>query len=339
MNLKSLLIGSAAAVVITSGAQAADAVVYAEPEPMEYVRICDVYGAGFFYIPGTETCLKIGGYFRFDVGFAISEPSGYASLARFAPNFDVRSETEWGTLRGYAELELDWASSGGGTETNLLYGFIELTTANGALRIGKGENPYSRYLGFAGLNVIDTEFYPYLASNEISYTFTASNGFSAIIAVLDNPDDDSWGTNVEGGFQFSQGWGSVGLIAGYDGVYETWGLQGAVVGNFGETFSAKIGAYYSDSLDGYYATPTPYGDVVDWSVYGSVSAQFSEKASAALTVQWFNEGVFTNDTWMVQGEVAYTPVENFKIVPSIRYATTDGADDIWAGVVRFQRDF
>src|SRR5690606_23254350 len=68
MNIKSLLIGSAAAFVAVSGAQAADAVVVAEPEPAEYVRICDVYGAGYFYIPGTETCLRVGGYVRFDVG-------------------------------------------------------------------------------------------------------------------------------------------------------------------------------------------------------------------------------------------------------------------------------
>ncbi|RWP68253.1 porin, partial [Mesorhizobium sp.] len=68
MNIKSLLLGSAAALVAVSGARAADAVVVAEPEPAEYVRICDVYGAGYFYIPGTETCLRIGGYVRYDIG-------------------------------------------------------------------------------------------------------------------------------------------------------------------------------------------------------------------------------------------------------------------------------
>ncbi|RUX50668.1 porin, partial [Mesorhizobium sp. M7A.F.Ca.US.014.04.1.1] len=68
MNIKSLLFGSAAALIAVSGAHAADAVVVAEPEPAEYVKICDVYGAGYFYIPGTETCLRIGGYFRYDVG-------------------------------------------------------------------------------------------------------------------------------------------------------------------------------------------------------------------------------------------------------------------------------
>src|SRR5262245_46981448 len=68
MNIKSLLLGSAAALIAVSGARAADAVVVAEPEPAEYVRICDVYGAGYFYIPGTETCLRIGGYVRYDIG-------------------------------------------------------------------------------------------------------------------------------------------------------------------------------------------------------------------------------------------------------------------------------
>ena len=64
MNIKSLLLGSAAALAAVSGAHAADAIVAAEPEPLEYVRICDAYGAGYFYIPGTETCLKIGGKVR-----------------------------------------------------------------------------------------------------------------------------------------------------------------------------------------------------------------------------------------------------------------------------------
>src|SRR5689334_24898360 len=68
MNIKSLLLGSAAALIAVSGARAADAVVVAEPEPAEYVKICDVYGAGYFYIPGPETCLRIGGYVRYDTG-------------------------------------------------------------------------------------------------------------------------------------------------------------------------------------------------------------------------------------------------------------------------------
>ena len=63
MNIKSLLLGSAAAMVAVSGAQAADAIVV-EPEPVEYVRVCDAYGSGFFYIPGTETCIRFSGFIR-----------------------------------------------------------------------------------------------------------------------------------------------------------------------------------------------------------------------------------------------------------------------------------
>ncbi|MEP9390083.1 porin [Mesorhizobium sp. KR9-304] len=133
MNIKSLLLGSAAALVAVSGARAADAVVIAEPEPMEYVRICDTYGVGFYYIPGTETCLKVSGYLRYDVG--VGDTNGlnnvidksdfydavinddfddldtndtYFKRARFALRVDARSETELGTLRVYAQVNFNY---------------------------------------------------------------------------------------------------------------------------------------------------------------------------------------------------------------------------------------
>lgn len=30
----------------------------ASAQPVEYVRVCDTFGAGFYYIPGTETCIR-----------------------------------------------------------------------------------------------------------------------------------------------------------------------------------------------------------------------------------------------------------------------------------------
>ena len=58
--VKSLLLGSAAGLVAISGTQAADLPVKAKP--VQYVKICSLYGEGFYYIPGTDICLKIGGY-------------------------------------------------------------------------------------------------------------------------------------------------------------------------------------------------------------------------------------------------------------------------------------
>src|SRR5919202_2680306 len=63
--VKSLLLGSAAGLCAVVGAQAADLPVK-KAAPVEYVRICTAYGAGFFYIPGTDTCLRVGGRARFE---------------------------------------------------------------------------------------------------------------------------------------------------------------------------------------------------------------------------------------------------------------------------------
>ena len=62
--VKSAFLASAAGLVAMSGAQAADLPVKAKP--VEYVKVCSLYGPGFFYIPGTDTCLKVGGYLRAD---------------------------------------------------------------------------------------------------------------------------------------------------------------------------------------------------------------------------------------------------------------------------------
>ncbi|RWB01682.1 porin [Mesorhizobium sp.] len=125
MNIKSLLLGSAAALVAVSGARAADAVVVAEPEPAEYVRICDVYGAGYFYIPGTETCLRIGGYVRYDIGvgdvgsfdgaenFDVEDgdiQDTYYKQARFNLKTWTGQETELGTLKTYTETRFNFGN-------------------------------------------------------------------------------------------------------------------------------------------------------------------------------------------------------------------------------------
>ena len=65
--VKSLLLVSAAGLVAVSGAQAADLPVKAKP--VEYVKVCSLYGAGFYYIPGTDICMKVGGYFRAEYAY------------------------------------------------------------------------------------------------------------------------------------------------------------------------------------------------------------------------------------------------------------------------------
>jgi hypothetical protein len=110
MNIKSLLLGSAAALAVVSGAQAADAIVAAEPEPVEYVRVCDAYGTGYFYIPGTETCLKIEGLVRFQVDFDFGDEDGtedWSALTRGQVQFTAKSDTEYGPLTGVIVMQFN----------------------------------------------------------------------------------------------------------------------------------------------------------------------------------------------------------------------------------------
>src|ERR1700738_2451926 len=65
--IKSLILGSTAGLIAIGGAQAADLPVKAKA--VEYVKVCSLYGAGFWYIPGTDTCIRIGGAIRIDTSF------------------------------------------------------------------------------------------------------------------------------------------------------------------------------------------------------------------------------------------------------------------------------
>src|SRR6478672_11940518 len=76
--IRSLLLGSAAGLLTVAGAQAAD-LPTRKAAPLNYVRICDAYGSGFFYIPGTETCLKVGGLALFDTRVFFNTPYSIAA--------------------------------------------------------------------------------------------------------------------------------------------------------------------------------------------------------------------------------------------------------------------
>ena len=127
--VKSLILGSAAGLLAMSGAQAADLPVKAKA--VEYVRICSLYGAGFFYIPGTDTCIKIGGYLRVDTTFngsiydqpAWSGDLGqhnryadyFAARSRMALTVDTRTATEYGVVRTFGQADFQFTTLGNNT--------------------------------------------------------------------------------------------------------------------------------------------------------------------------------------------------------------------------------
>jgi len=129
--VKSLLLGSAAGLVAIASAQAADLPVKAKP--VQYVKICSLYGAGFYYIPGTDICLKIGGWTRFEYGYGSNGSFAWGPFANNLNNrgtnnsvfrargyitADARSQTAYGTVRSYIAVGLSENDVGFNTAAN-----------------------------------------------------------------------------------------------------------------------------------------------------------------------------------------------------------------------------
>ncbi|MEK1888635.1 MAG: porin [Phyllobacterium sp.] len=335
MNIKSLLLGSAAALVAATGARAADAIVVAEPEPVEYVRVCDAYGAGFFYIPGTETCLKISGILRYDARAGDDlgtgkDPDTWRKLARAEARFDARSETELGTLRSFITARFNYKD--GVDEAVLPHGYIEL----GGFRIGVTDSRFDAWTGGAG-SVIEDGLVAYAGdkTNQASYTFTGGNGFSAIIDLEQGDDDhliDDYLPHIVAGAKFEQGWGAVSAVGGYDSVVEEFAGKVRLDVNFSETVSAFVmGGYDTDSdKDNYFAAWDG-----DWAVWGGASFKVSDQATINGAVSYEDAGKLA-----AVANVAYKLVPGFTITPEIEYVNFDnGNDDAFGGIVRFERNF
>src|SRR5579863_10387881 len=112
--VKNLLLGSAAGLVAVTAAQAADLPVKARP--VQYVKVCSLYGAGFYYMPGTDMCIKIGGWVRAEVTYGDNgnitwgpfnanlnqrTTTNFTMRARGYITADAREQTSYGVARGY----------------------------------------------------------------------------------------------------------------------------------------------------------------------------------------------------------------------------------------------
>jgi hypothetical protein len=220
--VKSLILGSAAGLVAMSGAQAADLPVKAKA--VEYVRICSLYGAGFFYIPGTDTCIKLGGYLRVDTTFNggvygspayngdIGQGNRYrdyfAARSRMALTVDTRTATEYGVVRTFAQGDFQFSTLGNNTfnpnslATNLGNNPQLLDTAGSGyvavemvfiqfagFTFGKSSSAYATpWNGYPGNNnsFLMGGHDTVTGVNNIQYTAQFGNGVSATIG-LDDP--------------------------------------------------------------------------------------------------------------------------------------------------------
>jgi hypothetical protein len=364
MNIKSLLLGSAAALVAVSGARAADAII-AEPEPVEYVRVCDVYGAGFFYIPGTETCLKIFGEVRYQIGTANNddgyhgfEDDTWNKLSRGRFGFDARSETEWGTLQGYIRINADRLATGASSVTTN-HAWLSL----GGLRMGWSDSAWvsapNQGAAAGGSHSDSGLSYAYHQTHFIQYNFTGGNGLFATVSLEDdNMAGDNYVPDVVGVVGVNQGWGAAWLKGGYDeeidgdlidddddGFGLMAGLHLNVPNMAGSSF--RLLGFYADSDNVYAAGNGEYGQGAEWSVLASYYHQFNPSFGASVGVQYFSDFYVDgtdestgDDGWQAELNLVWTPVENFVVRTEIVYSDLEiFPDESVSGFLRFSRFF
>jgi len=208
LSLKACSLAALTALFLTSTTALALTPPPPEPEPDTYMRVCDAYGEGYFYIPGTETCLRIGGFVRTEIqggDQVYARKRGdrhrdtYAWLSRGELKFYTATPTDYGTLRSFFALRSDWKAGGefgsanDNTGGSLRFAYIEL----GGLRVGLDETIFAHWTGYYGNVLNDDVLNPATTrTNVISYTWAADNGLSAILGVEQGNDESADGNNI-----------------------------------------------------------------------------------------------------------------------------------------------
>jgi hypothetical protein len=350
MNIKSLLLGSAAALAAVSGAQAADAIVAAEPEPMEYVRVCDAFGTGYFYIPGTETCLKIGGYVRFqvDVGQDVNavNDQDWDSFSRVQLDFTAKSDTELGTLTSVASVRFEanqdtvYTSNGSSGGNYINEAYIQL----GGFKVGRYYNPWDK--GINGESDWNSGTQN-TRMQSVGYFYTGS-AFTAGVQVDElsrvaglggqNVGIEAIVTTKFGGVAFD-------LLGAYDFSAENGAVRALISAPVGPGTLQALAVWSSGVGDANF--DNAYYNRGEWALAASYAFKVSDKLTITPggTYVWNSEvdadGEYTgDDAWRAGVTVDYTIVPGFTAKVTANYNDTSGAaEEFWDGFVRLDRTF
>ena len=256
-KIKRLILGSAAGLAAISGAQAADLPVKAKA--VEYVRICSLYGAGFFYIPGTDTCIKLGGYLRAETAFNSTNYNGaysgalgahnrlsnyYSMRARQNLTVDTRTATEYGVVRTFFDANFTWTSGNyagagtGGTVYSAAVGQVGNPSDGGIAGGSVGINyAFIQFAGFTmgrSVSAFDAPWVNYPSNNfdglvggsgstnginQFTYTAQFGNGVSATLSAQDQS------AIVQSGVMNLTGATAAGMLAGSNGLNNLGGTR------------------------------------------------------------------------------------------------------------------
>jgi hypothetical protein len=358
---KSTILGSAAALVAVTGASAADLAI-SKPAPAEYVRICSAEGKGFFYIPGTETCLRVSGQIRFRVNLN-SDPGHDRDADKFQfrtrarVQVDARQETEFGKLRAFIRLQGE-RRNGADRGVTIDQAFIQW----GGLVAGRTTSLFAADTIFDSAGFDDP-------ADLIGYQFTTDGGFYGGVSLEAQRDVGAIGRSmpdIAGRVGFEQDWGKVQLSAvavqnrfsrAADEAEFGFAVQGHGGFNIGGG-KLTVQALYASDASGYYdGLDFLGGDFGErWGLGAKYTANFNPNFEATLGVGYdhFDADGANNDFHIltIGANAFWKPLGNsdFLIGPEVVYRTSDeevfggglnngGEDSSLAGFFQILRNF
>ncbi|MEO9459281.1 MAG: porin [Lentilitoribacter sp.] len=309
MTIKSLLIGSAAAIVAASSAQAADAIVAADPEPVEYVQVCDTYGDGYFYIPGTETCLKFSGYVQFQTTIDDdADDAEHGVEARL--QIDAKNDSEIGTIASTIRLTNDGAHNPVPSAFNVDRAYMTIGDGN-YWTVGLAGNPWDFSI-VGEQNFLDSGSTRVL----VGYTMAFDGGSFSLYAIDDLAGDNSTPDFVAK-LDFTAG--DLGVVAAYAYAEDT-----------AQNSSVKVnlsymgfGAHAQWSEDG--AGAVDYLAAYEWVLGVGYGFDATDRLNIALAADYAMDmaGVSGTDDYAVSANFTYQVAEGLEAAARLTHINGD----------------
>jgi hypothetical protein len=343
MRFSSVLLGSAAALSVAGSAIAAD-LPSRKAAPVEYVRVCAQFGEGFFYIPGSDTCLKVSGRVRADYIYA--EPFERATNAttfrgRGYLALDSFSATDWGPVRATTRVFVT-KDTGSAYSTTLDWAYIQFA----GITAGRIATSFFEFAPFGGVSYLGGDGNgrgsDYGSINTLAYTVTAGK-LSATLALEDGTErrvglqnfNAAFGAastptfgghvmpDVVGRLDYTDTWGQLALSGA---IHQSRVGNGNVVGSVNLTPAATI-------LDTTYGFAVQAGVKINLPMLAVGDALFLQAAYAdgANSYTGWNQvsvGTLSPASW----DVVYDATGSAKTSQS--WSITGGLQHFWTPTVR-----
>jgi len=339
MKLSTLLLSSAA-LVVAGSAYAAD-LPAKKGAPAKAATGCPAFGAGFFQIPGGDTCIKFGGYVRAQYGArsATNSTNKLSSAAQLT--VDAASNSEIGAVKSSFGLAnsgsgLEWAHlSAGGITAGLKYSETDFDQGTISQQIGGSYTVnsllYTAALGSSSLTVGiednaqgNTTYNTYRPDVVASLSTSAGPAALSLAAASTAPRSGNSETGTEGqGYavtalaKVSAGPATIALYGGY-----AYGASRTVANSAVSDFD---GTNYSKASAVGVKASVPVGN-------GKVNLLAGQEVTRAAG------GTSDTTTTRYAAQYAITVAKGLTVTPELA-SSNNGTTTTNGGYLRIQRDF